>query len=335
MEINDTELTNATQDITAKLAMKRAGTFFFLLMLIEIPVSVVIVLVQGKFSGDYTTLISILMTQGYLLIAALLYIVITKTRFGRDLQMKKYKISTFFLSLVVLMTAAPMASFLNIFSQLFVKNQMSGAVFQITKNVPIWAGILIIGCLPGFIEELVYRGILYHAFRKRSVLTAIIVSSLSFGLMHMNFNQILYAIYLGIIFALILEATGSLFSTMILHMLFNAVNTSYVYILPKLYEWLGQLSAEYADVNIEQTLNQTPEAAQLVPMMLLLIPFAIGGLVLTILLVKAIANINGRTLTWKSVSRKTEENPHSKSVYIFLLIGWIFCIIIATMNMLG
>lgn len=334
MILEETNETGAVMKVqSAKQAMKRAGLFFFLLMVIEIPVSILIAIVQGRFSAEYWTLISILMTQGYLLLGAILYMLITKTRFGADLQVKKYRISTFFLSLVVLITAAPMASWLNVFSQFFATNSTSTAIFQVTEKVPMWLGIIIIGCLPGFIEETLYRGIVFSAFRKRSILTGVVISALSFGLMHMNFNQILYAIYLGAVFALVVEATGSIASTMILHMLFNAINTSYVYILPKMYEWLGQYSEQYANVDMETLFNQTPTSAQLIPMLAVLTPFAIGGVVLTVLLLKAIANINGRPFSWAYICGKREEVKQTKPVNIFLILGWIFCLVIATLSL--
>lgn len=333
--MEDTKLTNDVQMVSTDGAMKKAGAFFFLLMLLEIPLAFLIGFMQNALPADYATLISILFTQGYLLLGAVLYMLVTKTRFRADLQVKKYRISTFFLSLVLLVTAAPMATWLNVFSQLFAKNQASGAIFSVTQSVPAWLGVLIIGCLPGFIEETLFRGIMYSAFRKRSVLTGIVISALSFGLMHMNFNQILYAVYLGVIFALTVEATGSLVSTMIMHMLFNAVNTSYIYILPKLYEFMGQFSEEYANVDMEAAFNQSVTKDQLLPMLVVLTPIAIGGLVLTLLLLKAIAHINGRTFTWEYIRRKKEDAADTNPVNVFLILGWVFCLANAFLNLLA
>ena len=330
MQLEEKNFTGVTG--TAKGAMKKAGAFFFLLMIFELPMSLLVYKVQKLFPADYSALVSILMTQGYLLAGAILYMIITKTGFREGLQVKKYRISTFFLSLVVLIAAAPMASLLNVLSQFFAKNLTSGVIFDVTQNVPVWLGILIIGCIPGFVEETLYRGIIFTAFRKRSVLTGIVISALCFGLMHLNFNQMLYAVYLGVIFALIVEATGSLVSTMILHMLFNAVNTAYVYLLPMYYEWLGKYSPEYASVDIESLFNTVPTNSQLMMTVALLVPFAIGGLVLTILLLKAIAKLNGRTLTMASIREKKEE---TKPVNVCLILGWIFCLIICIGNLFG
>lgn len=330
------EVAQEKQEIKdAKSAMTWAGLFFFLLLLFEIPASFAVAFMQGIFPGNYNTLISILITQGYLFLGAIIFMVITKKRFGRDLQVKKYRISTFFLSILVLIVASPMAIWLNLLSQLFAKNQTSGAIFQVTQNVPFLLGIAIIGCLPGFIEETIYRGIMFTAFRKRSVLTGIVVSALSFGLMHLNFNQILYAVYLGVVFALVVEATGSLLSTMLLHMLFNATNTAYVYILPKLYEWLGRFYAEYSNIDMEDVFETSASTQQILPMLVAGIPFAIGGIVLMYLLLKLIASINGREFSWEYIRGNRETTSETKPVNVFLILGWIFCIAMALLNLLA
>lgn len=333
MQLEENNVMDMTKIVDAKGNMKKASVFFLLLMVFELPMSILVYLAQGMFPEEYGTLVSILMTQGYLLFGAILYVLITKTKFREGLQVKKYRISTFFLTLVVLMTAAPMASWLNVVSQLFAKNTTSGAIYDITQNVPMWLGVLIIGCLPGFVEETLYRGIMYTAFRKRSVLTGILVSALCFGLMHMNFNQMMYAVYLGVIFALVVEATGSVVSTMVLHMLFNAINTAYVYILPMLYEWLGKYYPEYASVDIEATFEAVPETSQLVMMVVAMAPIAIGGLVITILLIKAIARMNGRAITMASICGNKEEMKDMKPVNVCLILGWIFCLIICISNL--
>lgn len=328
---------NREQDgrLDASKSMKRASLFFFLVMVLEIPMAMVVYQVQSVMPMEYESMISILMTQGYLLVAAIIYLIVTKTSPIRDLRMKKYKISTFFLSLVVLITSAPMATWLNAFSQLFAKNDTSVAIFQVTEMVPMWLGILMIGFLPGLVEETLYRGIMLTAFRKRSVLTGIVISALSFGLMHMNFNQMMYAIYLGVVFALVVEATGSLISTMVLHMLFNGMNIIYVYILPKLYEYLAQYSAAYADLDMEEILNAQPAKSEILTMLAVVAPFAAGGLILTWLLLKAIAKINGKTLTWAALRGEKSEVAKTKPVNVFLIIGWAFCLLLAVSALFG
>lgn len=332
---------DTVEALTAKKEMKKAGVFFFVLLLMEIPLSLVVSCFRAMISSDYYYLVSILITQGYLLICAILFMVITKKRFTVDLQLKKYKLSTFFLSFVVLLTASPMATVLNLISQFFAKNNTGLAILQVSEQLPVWLGVIVVGCLPGFIEETLYRGIMYQAFRRRSILTGIIISAVSFGVMHMNFNQMLYAIYLGVIFALLLEATGSLGSTMILHMVFNGMNTLYLYVLPVLLKFMSGYSQDVAkmyldeqgNVDMSGIFNTTPSNAQLFASLALYLPMAVGGLVLTILLLKAIAKINGRNFSLKYMMGDIRITSVVRPVTVCLVLGWIFCIVNAVMEL--
>lgn len=314
-------------------AMKMAGLFFFLVMIMELPLSILVAVIRDAIPVDYYTLMSILITQGYLLVCGLLYVWIARKSFGTDLMLKSYKISSFFISLVVLLCATPMATWWNMVSQLFAKNEISSSIYEITQVIPMWLGIIVIGCLPGFIEEFLFRGILYNAFRKRSILTGIVISSLAFGLMHMNFNQIMYAVYLGVIFALLVEATGSLVSSMFLHMLFNAVNTAYVYILPKLYAFLAKYSAEYANLDMKEVLNATVSKQDIIYSLVMVTPMAFIGLFLAILLLRQIAKINGREFTWAHIRGSKAEVKQTKPINVPLILGFLFCIVVAVGNL--
>ena len=44
---------------------------------------------------------------------------------------------------------------------------------------------------------------------------------LIFGLMHLNFNQFSYGFALGVIFAAVVEASGSIYASMVIHFLIN------------------------------------------------------------------------------------------------------------------
>lgn len=316
-----------------KNTMKNAGRLFFILMVLTIPISLLYSMIYNDIPEEHRSLFSILISQGYLLIGALVYLWITKTKPGRDLNLRKYKISGFLLSILVLIAATPMSSFLNIISQFLAPNTIGNTMYDITEGLPIWAGVLVIGCLPGFIEELIYRGILFSAFKKRSVLVGIVISCLSFGLMHVNFNQIPYAIYLGAIFTLLVEATGSLASSMVLHMLFNGMNTVYLYIIPKLYALLGQYYEEYDNVDINELLSATPSKAELLNSAISIFPIAVIGLILSILLLTKIAKMNGNTLSWKALCEKKEEDTSENPLSVWLIAGWIICIVLSILNL--
>lgn len=82
--------------------------------------------------------------------------------------------------------------------------------------------LVAVGVLPGIVEELIYRGILYKGFKKFvPVVAANLISSFVFGAMHMNMIQFVYATTLGIMFAWVYERYKTLWAPMLMHMFAN------------------------------------------------------------------------------------------------------------------
>ena len=76
--------------------------------------------------------------------------------------------------------------------------------------------------VPAVFEEMFFRGFFYQGFKKaRGARTAIILTAILFGVFHMNVQQTLYAIALGIVIAVLREATGSMWTGMLFHFVNN------------------------------------------------------------------------------------------------------------------
>ena len=89
----------------------------------------------------------------------------------------------------------------------------------------------------GFLEEVIFRGLLFNAMRKDGVKSAIIVSSLTFGIGHIvnlfngsgaellpNLLQVVYATAAGFMFVMIYYKTESLIVCIVAHGVFNALS---------------------------------------------------------------------------------------------------------------
>ena len=89
----------------------------------------------------------------------------------------------------------------------------------------------------GFLEEVIFRGLLFEAMRKDGVKTAIIVSSVTFGIGHIinlvngsgaellpNLLQVVYATAAGFMFVMMYLKTDSLIGCIAAHGLFNAIS---------------------------------------------------------------------------------------------------------------
>ena len=89
----------------------------------------------------------------------------------------------------------------------------------------------------GFLEEVIFRGLLFQAMAKDGVKSAIIVSSITFGIGHIvnlingsgaellpNLLQVMYAVAIGFAFVMIYCKTRSLVMCIIIHSVFNGLS---------------------------------------------------------------------------------------------------------------
>ena len=111
--------------------------------------------------------------------------------------------------------------------------------FGVTMNLsPLETGLYIIAMFfVGFLEEIIFRGLLFKAMEKDNLKTAIIVSSVTFGIGHIvnlfNGNgadllasglQVVYAVAAGFMFTVIFYKTKSLWACIIAHGCLNALS---------------------------------------------------------------------------------------------------------------
>lgn len=93
---------------------------------------------------------------------------------------------------------------------------------------PVW-GFIVLAVVPAICEELLCRGLIFGAFRKRSFLAAYLISAVSFSIVHGNIEQMLYAFVLGLLLGLVREFSGSAVPCMLMHFLFNSVSAFSIY----------------------------------------------------------------------------------------------------------
>lgn len=98
------------------------------------------------------------------------------------------------------------------------------STIAVENNLNMFTNILLFTCLaiiPAIFEELLFRKAIINSTRKISVGFSIFISSIIFGLIHMNLGQIIFACLLGLIFAWMYVKTEDIKITMFLHLLNN------------------------------------------------------------------------------------------------------------------
>jgi sodium transport system permease protein len=98
--------------------------------------------------------------------------------------------------------------------------------------------LLAIAFLPAVSEELLFRGFVFRGLEKdMGTITAVIASSLLFGLMHFNAQKIVPTAIVGFASVALLLRTGSIFPGMLLHFVNNSLGLLLQRFSLKLLEW--------------------------------------------------------------------------------------------------
>ena len=76
-----------------------------------------------------------------------------------------------------------------------------------------------------------------------------VISGIMFGVLHMNINQFCYATVLGVVFAYVNRASGSTFTSMIMHFLINSTNVGIILLTQAALASIGMDLAEVAETS--------------------------------------------------------------------------------------
>lgn len=225
---------------------KKADILFLSMVLIHIAVVFgLTVLNRRGILVNMSTNESLILSQILILFPVGIYLLITKTNPIKLIRFKRIDIATIGMVVLLTLTLMPLITFINVLSMLFSKNMVMDLSAEMASN-SFLLNLVLMAVVPAISEEFVFRGVLFHTYRKSSVLYGAVISGVVFGLMHLNFNQFSYAFVLGIIFALILEATGSIYATMIAHFVINGSSVVSMKLSQKLIGVVGGNSEQLA-----------------------------------------------------------------------------------------
>lgn len=267
---------------------KRINRFIPVLFISYILLSILAGAVIGVMDINMPLWGSYLLSQAIVLLPALIYVAIHKINIIACMPYRRLRISDGLLSLLFGYALVPTMLFVSNLTSLFSTNYVQDSVQELIAY-PFVVQLLIIAVLPACVEEFVFRGLIYHSYRKNGILGAAVLSGLVFGLMHLNINQLSYALLMGIVFALLVEVTGSMYSSMLAHFAAN----SYSIIMMQLVSMTsgGSELLEQSAQAAESSMNSVPVIIAQVVMLGLV---AAGFLGIAYLLFKKIAVRNGR-----------------------------------------
>ncbi|MBO4265911.1 MAG: CPBP family intramembrane metalloprotease [Lachnospiraceae bacterium] len=199
------------------------GWLFFISMFVHLLAMLGFNLLSDK-GFEFPVEVTLVVSELTILIPAVIYVLVKNLDLRNDLGFRRLKPGTVLMCILLTMFVSPVASFVNVVSQLFVSNtmtQMSDTLLG-GSGIAVWFLTAVYG---PFCEEFVFRGIFCNRYEQYvGPLRAGFISAMLFGLAHMNINQAAYVFVLSVIFSIINRAAGSVLPSLIIHMCINGFN---------------------------------------------------------------------------------------------------------------
>lgn len=193
----------------------------------------------------YTNFVSF---TGYMFLPALLFGLINKTGIVGEGGLKvKIKPPLIFLALLILALAVPLVDYLTEVMHQFPfpqgltywatrmensRNEMLNTILDMHRPVELLICLILIGLLPAFFEELMFRGVMLNIFKNitQKTWTPILLQSMVFTVLHFSFYEFPAIFLMGTLFGILAVKTGSIWYGVILHFLFNSVSVVLAYL---------------------------------------------------------------------------------------------------------
>jgi membrane protease YdiL (CAAX protease family) len=120
-----------------------------------------------------------------------------------------------------------------------LENKASGqmeAFFKSNKPIDVFMNVIVVGLFPAFCEELFFRGALQRILIQitRNPWAGIILTGFLFSALHLQFQGFLPRMFLGIVLGVFYWYSGSLWTAIIAHFVYNAAQVIAVSFSPKL-----------------------------------------------------------------------------------------------------
>ena len=307
---------------------KQVNFIFFVTVLLYIGAS--FFLSWAKFL-ELPMILSMLLSQMIIFVPSFLYCLMKKISWKEIVSFRKMKISVWILVVICTYLMYPLIIVVNAVSLIFVESGTAEMMTQ-TSQWNFFLSTFMMAVMPAFVEEFVFRGVLYGTYRQGRKWLAILVSAFLFGCMHMNFNQFLYAFVLGVYLSFLIEATGSIFSSMLAHFTINFTSV----ILSKVLEVINQFVPAMEEQMGTQTgnfLNTMGQESLIILIIGILIwgVIALGTTAAAFGIYLVIAKISGRM---EHIKTMFFGNKKEKIFSVFLILGIFLTLVIMILQVI-
>lgn len=250
------------------------------------------------------------------LIPVLVAVCMDKFNVLRGVKLRPVGIRVILWSLLLGLLLLPVALLLNLLTQFLVPNAVSTVMSNLSA-MPLWLNFLYIAVLPAIVEEYIFRGVFFQAFRADGLVKTALYTGAMFGLAHLNLNQFLYAMVMGVLFAFLDEAAGSVYASMLAHTVINGFNVLMFQLMTT------DLPENVTSAIVEaQSRTSSVEDISLI-WWILLTAIATACFILAIIIIRQIAKTTGREKLFSEACRGRDKlrGKEGRAFTVELLIG--------------
>lgn len=273
---------------------RRANRTYLYMILATIGLVIAMSLWYANGGPTVSILANNILSEGVVLIPALAAVFYSGEKFSVMIPFRRIRIKSVLLVILYVIMLFPMVTFVNALSMIFVENTVSAISGDVLK-MPMWVMILSIGILGPLVEEIVFRGVILQSYQRTGrIVGSILLSSVLFGMMHMNFNQFAYGAVMGIMLALLYEATGTITASFIAHATFNTIEVVMMYANSSALDEAATMAEDYLGTS-------GLDAAYYLYLLVAAAIFTVGA----ILILRLIATIEGRIEFLKEIPKRS------------------------------
>lgn len=157
-----------------------------------------------------------------LLLPVLFYCFVTHTKLLEIIPHEKLSLKNALYVILLTILISPIILVVSSITTLFYSSyENNAAMFSIIDGLPMGLCILALAVMPALFEELAFRGVILSNYKSVNLLKAAFVSGLFFGLFHMDFYQMPYALVAGVFFSFLVRYTNSIYASVLSHFLIN------------------------------------------------------------------------------------------------------------------
>lgn len=215
--------------------LKNANMFTLLLLALYYTLSFIVSALAAFFpvlaQTEWMSLILYLIGFG---IPVVLYAIFMKRKRCQPVtytfRLRKLSLKSLLILIALGFLIQPAATVIAHLSSMVFSDIVTPTMTKETTTMPLAVTLVSTALLPALFEELFCRGVLLDGTRKAPVWYQLLIPALFFGFLHGNFQQIAYAIPLGIFLALVVLITHSLWASILVHFIFNGTQVILNYI---------------------------------------------------------------------------------------------------------